>query len=91
MIPMWSFFMGLQVENTSSASKNSSRSKALWMLSFLKTTLLTASEPAMDPVWEDAALEPAAVFPDLNMTMGFLMGMFSTAAMNFSPSLIPSE
>ena len=82
--------MGLQQENTRRASNSSSRSNALCMLSFLKTTLLTASEPAMDPVWDEAALEPAAVLPDLKMTMGFLIGMFSTAEMNFSPFAMPS-
>ena len=61
------------------------------MLSLSKMTLLTASDPARDPVWEDAAADPAWVLPLLKMTMGFLTLVFWISVTNFSPLVIPSQ
>ncbi len=88
---MMSMFGPFMVGCRDSARDLSNRSSMVFALSIplcFMAPSYTLSDPAREPVWEDAAIDPCMDLPDLSITIGFFETL--AASRKLLPSFIPS-
>ncbi|MBA7680036.1 hypothetical protein ES703_88343 [subsurface metagenome] len=80
-----------QLLSTAATSNSSSAFGTLIIPACLNAASTIMLSPASEPVWEAAALAPAAVSPTLRTTIGLFLTVSRAILISLFPSFIPSR